>query len=203
MISPQASFDTLQLLDTVGASTNGVTLGELQVLDYLGCLLSVYDGARARDWGFRFSVTETGAPFAKDIAEAVGWLGRTGWIEQDDRVFRLTQGGCVELEFQRSLAPNDRRLRYLDASASATLSMPLPSLSNALSKEPGLNRALGFMRHKMLLDETSLELVSDQFEALSEALKRPRDDDEDLTVPTVVWLAYLADEYGSAESQAA
>jgi hypothetical protein len=203
MISPQAIFDALELTGAVGDIGGGVTLSELQMLDYLACLLSVYAGANPHTWGFGFSVTDTGAPFARELAEAIESLLVTGWLMRDERVHCLTPAGEIELRFQRGLAPNRWRLRYLRGSASAAVSMPLPAISDALAHEPGLRRALEYVRRKRLLDDTSLELVSHQFAALTEGLGRGPGEHEDLMVPAVVWLTYLARGHGNSGAQAA
>jgi hypothetical protein len=203
VISAQAGFDVLQIVGSVGESSDGVTLSELQTLDYLACLLSIYGGVSPTAWGFGFSVTDSGAPFASTLADAVEALSGAGWLLRNGRVCRLGSAGRAELGFQRRLAPNKWRIRYLQASVSATLSMPMPALADALGHEPGLRRALQFMRRKRLLDDTSLELVEAQFEALTAGLGEPPDEREDLTLPTVVWLTYLARSHGESEVRAA
>jgi hypothetical protein len=187
-----ASFDVLALSGAVGDSTNGLTEGEIHALAYLACLMGIYDGNSPNWWSYTFSVTETGAPFAREVSSSIGALIGAGWLVQDARVHRLSLAGKEELEFEITLAPNRRRRRYLRAAASAALSIPLPSISDALTHEPGLRRALAYMRRKQLLDETSLSLVADQFDALTEALGQLPQDRADLMVPAVVWLTYLS-----------
>jgi hypothetical protein len=187
-----ASFDVLALAGSIAETADGLTQGELHTLDYLACLLAIYDGQIPSWWGFGFSVTDSGAPFAREITNALGGLVSARWVSRDGRVYRLTALGSDELAFERTLAPNRRRVRYLDAAASTALSMPLPTISDALAHEPGLRRALAFMRRKQLLDETSLGLVDDQFAALTEALGSPPGERDDLMMPAVVWLTYLA-----------
>lgn len=198
MSSPVAAYDALELTSAVAKTANGITEPEVHVLAYLGCLMAVYDGRPVGWWGYGFTATETGAPFGRDLAVALQDLQVAGWFTFDARVYRLSQQGEVELDFQRSLALNSRRVRYLDAATSAALSLPLPAVSDALAHEPGLRRALQYMRRKHLLDDASLDLVGQQFEALAKGLgERPAQQD-DLMVPTVVWLTYLARTRGTA-----
>jgi hypothetical protein len=187
-----ASFDVLALAGSVAETADGLTQGELHTLDYLGCLMSIYDGHSASWWGFGFSVTDSGAPFARELSGALSALTAARWLDSDGRVYRLTETGRDEVAFERELAPNRRRARYLSAAASAALSMPLPTISDALAHEPGLRRALAYMRRKQLLDETSLTLVDSQFQALTEGLGQSPAEREDLMVPAVVWLTFLA-----------
>lgn len=197
-----ASFDILALAGSVAETADGLTQGELHTLDYLGCMMAIYDGHPAIWWGFGFSVTDSGAPFAREISTALGSLLAARWLVKDGRVHRLTGMGREELNFERDLAPNRRRARYLSAASSAALSMPLPSIADALAREPGLRRALAYMRRKQLLDETSLSLVDEHFQALTDGLGQPPGEREDLMVPAVVWLTYLA-RGGHTEDRAA
>lgn len=197
-----ATFDALALVHAVGASSDGLTQGEIQSLEYLACLMAIYDGQEVEWWAFTFSVTESGAPFTRELNAAIRALTSARWLTHEDRVYRLSAAGRGEFDFQATLAPNQRRLRYLRAAASAALSLPLPSISDALSHEPGLRRALAFLRRKQLLDETSLSLIGEQFAALTEGLGQAPQEREDLMVPTIVWLTYLSQSTG-AESEAA
>ncbi|MGQ2911248.1 hypothetical protein [Aeromicrobium sp.] len=154
--------------------------------------MSLYDGGDASNWGFGFSVTELGSPFSVHLHDAVTACERAGWIARHDRVYRITEKGTIECAFQRSLAPNLDRSRYLAASVSASLVMTLPSIGDALNNEPGLRRAMAFLRQQQLLDETSLGLVNDQFEDLRSAVGGG-ESRGDLMVPTAVWLTFLAE----------
>lgn len=116
---------------------------------------------------------------------------RAGFLLLDERVLTLSERGAQELQSIRPLILNRRRERYLEAAAATALTMPLPAMSDALSYEPGLRGALRFMRTKALLDETGITLLEAQFEELGEALQGSAGKD-DLLVPSVVWLTFLA-----------
>jgi hypothetical protein len=189
-MSVMAVYDALYLVDSADEAT-GLSAIEVQVLDYLACLISVYDGRSADGWGIGFSVTDLGSPFSLELDEAVQRCERLGWIARSEKVFRLTGAGTSELSFQRTLLPNVPRTRYLEASVSASLAMTVPSIADALHQEPGLRRAIAFLRRKRLLDDTSLSLVSDQFEDLRAAVGEGATRDS-LMVPTAVWLTFLA-----------
>lgn len=186
-----AGFDSLQLAAQQTATAEGITIGELHTLAYLACLLSVYDDHDVRWWGYRFTATRAGAPFAYALDQALTAASEAGLLVRGDRVWSVSERGRVELEQLEPLVLNHRRLAYLKAAGGAALAMPLPSVASALSAEPGLRRALNFVRTRELLDETGVSLLEDQFAVVSEALE----DDaaaRDLMVPAVVWLTYLA-----------
>jgi hypothetical protein len=186
-----AGYDALRLAAQQTASADGMTAGELHTLAYLGCLLSVYEGNAVRWWGYRFTATHAGAPFAYALDQALTGATDAGLLVHGDRTWSISGRGRAELELLEPLVLNRRRLPYLKAAAGTALAMPLPSVASALSAEPGLRRALRFVLTRELLDETGVSLLEDQFRALSEALE----DDaagRDLMVPAVVWLTYLA-----------
>jgi hypothetical protein len=186
-----AGYDALQLADQQTASADGVTAGELHTLAYLGCLLSVYDGHNVRWWGYRFTATRAGAPFAYALDQALSGATDAGLLVHGDRTWSISGSGRTELQQLDPLVLNHRRLPYLRAAGGTALAMPLPSVASALSAEPGLRRALRWVRTRELLDEAGLSLLDDQFKVLTEALV----DDaagRDLMVPAVVWLTYLS-----------
>lgn len=185
-----ASFDALQLTDQLTATSEGVSEGELHTLAYLSCLLAVFDGRRPAWWGYGFTATRAGTPFAPPVRQAVNDAVRAGFLSLSDRILTLSELGSQELESIATLILNRRHGRYLEAAAATALTMPLPAVSDALSYEPGLRGALRFMRTKALLDEAGMTLLEAQFDALGDALYGSVKDD--LLVPSVVWLTYLA-----------
>jgi hypothetical protein len=186
-----AEFDLLQIAAMQTEASAGMTDGELHMLAYLACLLAVYDGHRPPWWGYKFTATRTGAPFSFLLSTAQDRARNSGLIERREEVWTITDLGRVDLGQISEVMLNARRLPYLDAAAGAALAMPLPSVAGALGREPGLRRALRFVKTQELLDEAGLALLEDQFNALNEALAGDNAAD-DLMVPAVVWLTYLA-----------
>lgn len=189
-MSSAAVFDVLFLVQSAGDS-DGLTPSELNTLDYLACLMSVYDENTPGSWEHGYSVTDLGSPHSAAIQEAVDSCVRAGWIDRGPRVLAITEAGQSELDFQKLLPTTAWRLRYLGAAVSASVTMTLPSIVDALNHEPGLRRAMRFVRRQRLLDDASLDLLEAQFDDLRAAVgsssARPT-----LVVPTAVWLSFLA-----------
>ena len=186
-----AGFDVLQLAALQTKNSEGITEGELHTLSYLACLLSVYDGHSVDWWKYRFTATRAGAPFAFALAQALEATHEAGLVIKSERLWTISERGRVDLQQLAPLILNQRRLPYLEAATGTALAMPLPSVASSLSREPGLRRALNFVRTRALLDETGLGLLEEQFQALTIALENDSAGD-DLMVPAVVWLTYLA-----------
>jgi hypothetical protein len=193
-VSAAATFDALWLADALQRSVDGGSRAELHTLAYLGCLLAVFDGRAPAWWAYRFTATRAGAPFAQALSEGVDAAEQAGMFRRRGHVLRLTDRGRRELDVTAGWPLNARRVRYLDAASATALAIPLPSVADALSFEPGLRRALRFVKVRALLDEAGLALLEAQFAALESALAQQPRAEEDLMVPAVVWLTYLAQE---------
>ena len=192
--SARAAYDALELAGRLAEQgERGFTAGELHSLAYLGCLLAVYDGREPRWWGYTFTATTTGAPYALALAEAVDRLLARERLAETDVVL-LTRDGREELDALRGFAMNERRARYLAGACDAAIALPLPSVTEAISYEPQMASGVELGVKQPLLDETGLELVRPHLEALREALgERPGGT---MMVPAVLWLTYLAEAAG-------
>lgn len=88
MANPEATYDSLFIVEHLEESLHGVTEGEVHLFGYLARLLALFRGAPAAEWGYRFTRTKWGAPFSRDIAEAMRDLDLSGRlrIEAQDTV---------------------------------------------------------------------------------------------------------------------
>lgn len=193
-MSAAATFDGLWLADALERGVDGGSRGELHMLAYLGCLMAIFDGRGSTWWGYEFTATRAGAPFARALSEGLDAAEHAGLLRRRERTLRLTARGHGELSVTGAWPLNSRRTPYLDAASAAALAMPLPSVADALSFEPGLRRALRFVKVRSLLDEPGLALLEAQFASLQAVLSERPGAGTDLMVPAVVWLTYLAQE---------
>ena len=70
-LNPEATFDCLLVAERLRREAGTFTAPELHLFSYLGCLLWLYRGNIAADWGYSFVGTELGAPFSLDIDYAL------------------------------------------------------------------------------------------------------------------------------------
>lgn len=187
-INPEATFDTLTVCGELQQVARGVTENEIHLFSYLACLLFVYKGSPPSDWRYQFIATTSVAPYSTEISSAISRLSRIGYIENGPDGFRLTNTGSNELETFSSLSVFSQRKDFLEGACASSLVMPLPTVAESLSAEPQLQTALQLASTRPLLDEAGREAVFDHFEALSRAVPGA----QDLMVPAVVWLEYLA-----------
>jgi hypothetical protein len=188
MPSPESVFDVLTVAAELADAPHGVSRVETHLFDYLACLLSVYRGRPASDWGPLFIRSEWGSPFSPDIEDAVETLLATGYVEAGGELLVLGRPGRQLLQQMRSLRICSDRQPFLEAACSSVLAMPVGRIRAALSQEPTAQSASYRRTAGTLLAGPATELLYKQFSALSEAIGVQV---SDLFVPSVVWLTYL------------
>jgi hypothetical protein len=186
-----AGFDSLFITDALSTFADGAGVVELHLFAYLACLISVYDGSDVSSWGYDFVATPAGAPYADTLASECDRLRATGLLVDHGPLLRLGQQAEEDFEVIRQFASTRKRMPYLEAGCAAATLLPLPTVTNAISHEPGLQQALTHNGSKELLHPAELMLVDAQFRAVSEALNKYSGTHSDLLVPTTLWLSYI------------
>jgi hypothetical protein len=187
--NPLAYFDALAISVKLQQTFDRTAISEVHLFAYLACLLSLYRGCAASDWGYEFVATENGSPFSADLEEAIVSLVLEGLGEQSDRYLVVTVEGqsvCAELsDFER----NRRREEFLSAACASVLALPLGTIRSAMVTDHDMKLATELRDTRRLLTETAVEDLHDAFSALSDEIGIHV---RDLMVPAVVWLNYLA-----------
>lgn len=186
----QAAHDVLAIVRLLQGPFQGVTLAETHLVAYLACLLSLYRGHAADDWGYDFVRSQWGAPFAVAVAEAVAPLQARGYLLGTGTTLTATEPGATFSEFLGSRVEHEWRLPYLSGASGSVLALPVGVVRAALREEPSLRQANLHPGPRPLLAESGVDALHEQFQALSEAIGMPVDD---VLVPAVVWLTYLTE----------
>lgn len=196
MISPAAYFDTLCLVERAGELVDGVSRAELHLLVYSGCLLSLYEGQPAAEWGYEFASTDHGLPFSQDINASIDLSLELGQIALHRGLMILTEGGNSELKELRKLGSNELRERYIAGAADCLLVLNPGNVREAFNYDPTISYLRNGQHREWMLTDAVVQRLYSNFQQLREALKyEPRD----LSVPMVSWLKYLI-ETGRATS---
>jgi hypothetical protein len=185
----RASYDILALLYYLSSTVDGADESELHVFSYLACLLSIYAGQPASDWGYDFIASPAGAPFAADLDDALGWATNVGFVACNEGRWRLTADGASEFSTLSELFTHRRRLAFIEPACASTLSIPLGWVRRGIDQTPALRSASRRDSRRYLSDEAAFDALYDQFGVLRRVV---RDDVTDLLVPAVLWLEYLA-----------
>jgi hypothetical protein len=190
------SFDVLAIVENMSTTIGGITEPEIYVFAYLACLLSLYDGKDTSWWTYKFTATQAGAPYSKNLSDGSDLLVAGGLLKQGNDVLELTARGRAEVELLDSLSGYSARRRYLSAACDCALTLPLAAIREVLGQEPQLRSAIELMQTRPLLDEAGMALLRPHLEGLRAVLADSAryGGDRDLLVPAVLWLTYLDDE---------
>lgn len=202
-------YDLLYLCAALERSAGGVTAAELQVFCYLAALVSIYAGESGERWLYQFSATPAGAPYSRALANRLDGLRARGLILDmpaarpgpgnvtrrwpAPTVLVLSELGHEEHRSLSRFPSCAARERFLEAAGAITLTQPLASVTDAMSYEPGLRRALDRLSPTALLEDASLDRVQHQFLVIDEALSASDACTQDLLVPVSIWLSFLSD----------
>jgi len=190
-----ALLDAMTIVSYLTSTEDGATRTEVHSLSYLACLVSVYDGKDASWWRYDFTSTEVGAPYAVALDDALDRAVITGAAHETDDLLRLSERGESQYDLLRNQRSLQARLRYLETACRATLVMPLPTLTEAVMREPQLRGAVNMRKTRRLLDSTGLDVLGPHFDGLRQVMSEVvGDESHDLLVPLTLWLAYLSSE---------
>lgn len=188
MINHFALFDILFLGQKLQYKRDDFAASEIQLLCYLSCLLSIYNGKTSNDWGYRFSKNESGYPLSVDINKALNFLLKKGMLEGDDKYFRIVESGS---SLHTSMSMNSQmygeRLENLEASVNCTSMLPFGAIQVAIHNDPIITSSKS-KNSALLLAENiySTSILHEQFKDLKVALG---DQYKSLIIPAITWMS--------------
>jgi hypothetical protein len=185
---PEAAFDCLFVANRLQARARSFASPELHVFTYLACLLSLYRGRSAADWGYEFVGTELGAPFSQQIDAALRELLSRGYLVRTSDRLQMLELADQRLRDFDHLNLNQERAECLKAACATTAAFSVGMVTSALSQEPELQRSNALPSNRQLLEDAGLSQIYALFEALRGGLNQ---ETSDLRLPAVVWLAAL------------
>ncbi len=189
-----AYFDILAISSRLQELLGDIAFAEIHLFAYLACLLSLYKKIPASKWGYVFAVTEYGYPYSADLYDAVETMKRRGYLVDAEKLapeyLKITEDGKNEYAMLRDLSQMAAREPFIDGACSSLLALPVGTIRTALSQDINIKNALVLGKKRLLLTRAEQEILYEQFASLSTAIGA---DIDDLMVPSVVWLTYLAE----------
>lgn len=190
MLKPEATFDALYLVSDLTARLGSATLGEINLLSYLSCLLSILDKWPASQWGYSFAGLENGAPFSPELQEATSHLIHSGFIAAGDVGLQLSSSGSDQVATLKEMVSLAARQKYLKTACLTLRVFPIGQIRKAMSMEPGLRPLRIAGGTKPLLTDAALDQLYDDFDALIAAAGQYN---QQLLIPASVWLSFLTE----------
>lgn len=194
-----AAFDALTIVQLLGG-VGGPSNVDLHAFAYLACLMSVYRGRPASEWGYAFTAVPPTLPYSPALQAAIDLLVRGGLLARRatgeapsgqvffDGVLQTTADGEEELSYLGTLADVEGRSEFLSAATSTARMRTVPSVSNALSFEPGIAQATRTSTVRMLLKEDLSKPLYEQFSVMEDLLGA---DHRNLVIPASLYLRFL------------
>jgi len=188
MSNPSAYFDTLSLGERTSDLVEGFSRPEMHLFAYAACLLSLYEGQPASDWGYEFVSTDNGLPFSQDLDAAIDTALGLGLLHTHGALIALTADGRTELAGLRAMEWSKARDRYLGGAGDALLVFNPGNIREAFNYDPAISYLKKGNRTDWVLTTPVVERLYGNFQQLRTALAY---DARDLSVPLVSWLKYL------------
>lgn len=193
MFKPVAFYDTIYIGNQLEKKLTDFSQYEIQLFSYLSCLLSLYDGNPIAFWGYSFIKNDLGSPYSIDLNESIeALIGRGSLTLSNDLFLKLGELGKSDIARLTLFPSNQQRLKYLDAACQSIKLLPYGVVKDSIILEPVLKYANSHKNKRLLTDEESpaFSLLYEQFEMLRTALENKY---QNLIIPAVVWLEYLAE----------
>jgi hypothetical protein len=188
-LNPTATFDCLFLVHRLQCRLASIAVPEIHLFAYLACLLWMFRQRPVSDWEYSFVGTELGAPFSRDIDEALKELLDRGYLRREPGYgVRWTRHVKDTLRELLALSLYQDRRECLEAACSSIAAFSVGMVNAALANEPDLSRSKALPSTRQLLEESATSQLYIQFEALRIALSGRT---ADLRLPAVVWLSAL------------
>jgi hypothetical protein len=168
----------------------GLSQLQIQKLAFLSCILSMYEGHPAAEWGYTFATTEFGKPICVEISSVLLYFTGTGVLAVTGGRHHLSESGRGLLSILKDQQNLTGRDRYLSAACESALATSPGSFNRGIDNEPTLASSDLRARGAMLLSGPSVELLHEHFGGLTQLLPNPG---TDLLSPSLVWLAFVGD----------
>lgn len=182
-----ALTDVMFLVGLAPSSIAPISVAELHLYAYLANLVALNRGLPVSDWGYPFSVTTEGLPFAHDLEIARENLARRSIVYEEDGCLRVECDLFLdEMSILDSLAQCVRRKDWLSDALVCALNLPRGAIRDAINNTPGVAVSLRNRRASALLKDTDVDVMYSEFALINDVLGS---NSRDPLQPIMVWLS--------------
>ncbi|MER8536971.1 hypothetical protein NKH61_29220 [Mesorhizobium sp. M1005] len=187
-VIPEAYVDGLVILNDAPASVLPMSVNEMHLYSYLGCIFALFKGKPIADWGYPYSITSEGFPWSAEFDHARETLCGASLIEVDDRGLMTPRPSelTAELDTILSLGPWSERRPWLRAAVECALALPIGSIRHAVSRSPGVASSFFLGQRGRLLEPADATLLYEEYEIVASVLGAEA---QDVLSPAVIWLS--------------
>lgn len=187
-IVPEAYLDALVIMNDAPPSVVPVSVNEMHLYSYLGCIFALFKGMPIAEWGYPYAITSEGFPFSAELDQARETLCSSGLIEFDDQGLMRPRPNELsgELDIMLSVGPWSSRRPWLRAATECALALPIGSIRHAVSRSPGVASSFLLGQRARLLEPTDASLLYEEYSIVNSVLGA---DAGDVLSPAVIWLS--------------
>lgn len=185
---PEAYVDGLIIMSDAPSSVLPMSVNEVHLYSYLGCVLALFKGKPVADWGYPYAITSEGFPWSAEFDQAREALCANGLIDVDDRGMLSARRPelTAELATVMSLGSWSERRPWLRAAVECALALPLGSIRHAISRSPGVATPFLLGQRGRLLEPADATLLYEEYAVVSQVLGAGA---QDVLSPAVIWLS--------------
>ena len=187
-IYPEAYCDTMFILNDAPKSVVPLTVIEMHLFSYLGCILALFRGKPIGDWGYSYAITSNGFPFSVQFEDARRSVITSGLatVTHDETIEPQYPELAQELEIICSIGSWTERRNCLRAATECAVALPVGSIRYAVEQSPGVSTSIKLGQRRALLEDEDVTLLYEEFKLVSSVLGGVVDD---LLSPAVIWLS--------------
>jgi hypothetical protein len=187
-IVPEAYLDGLVIMNDAPSSVMPMSVNEMHLYSYLGCIFALFKGKPVAEWGYAYAITSEGFPFSAEFDQAREMLCSAGLIESDDQGLMRPRPKelATELDTVLSLGPWALRRPWLRAATECPLALPIGLIRHAVSRSPGVAPSYFLGQRGRLLEPADATLLYEEYEIVASVLGA---DAKDVLSPAVIWLS--------------
>lgn len=187
-LSPEAYGDAIVIIADAPSSILPMSVIEMHLYAYLGCIFALFTGRPIGEWGYKFAVTSDGFPFSAQLEDGRRAAGSMGLLETDDKGLMSANPAAMatELELLMSLTTWTERRPCLRTAMECALALPVGSIRYAINQTPGVAPSLKLGQRRQLLDEDDIALLYEEYQIVDSVLGVGAND---LLSPAVIWLS--------------
>lgn len=189
LLKPNAYFDSLVIINDAPTSLLPMSVLELHLFSYLGCVLALFQGSPLGNWGYNYAITSEGYPFSSDlndahhaaIAKSLLLSNPQGFLYKNNEPLSIEVNDLLEVR-----AEWHERREWISTATQCALALPIGSVRYAIGQSPGVSSPLKLGQRKFLLDQSDISLLYDEYKIITDILGSNA---RDALSPAVIWLS--------------
>jgi hypothetical protein len=193
-ILPEAFYDSLSISNKLGDTLENFKREEIHLFSYFSSILFLYKKNPVTNWKYYFVIDSKGYPFSDELDEAIKRHILNGVLKKRDNFLEITSRGSNEFFRFKNMQNITMREEYIEASCATNIVLPYSKTIRSLLNDPGIKNTKSIGSRQKL----NTEMVYQHFSELSKAIGVHTDD---LIIPAVTWINYIAQQNSTVERE--